>query len=86
MQAHRSTAGGPSLRNPYFDHWVGREDELADDDLASAQLATARQQGDYDVSCVYAGEGVGLLRNVRSASAVMTEFAEAGTFLDRACR
>ena len=82
---HRSTAGR-ALRNPCFDHWVGREDELADDDLASAQLATARQQSDYDVACGYAGEGVGLLRNVRSASAVMTEFAEAGTFLDRACR
>ena len=78
--------GGRALRNPYFDHWVGREGELADDDLASAQLATARQQGDYDVACVYAGEGVGLLRNVRSAYAVMTEFAEAGAFLDRACR
>jgi len=78
--------GGRALRNAYFDHWVGYEDELADDDAASAQLVTARQQGDFDVACVYAGMGVGLLRNVRSASAVMAEFAGAGALLDRACR
>jgi nitronate monooxygenase len=78
--------GGRALRNAYFDRWVGHEDELAVDKVASAQLAMARQQGDYDVAYVYAGEGVGLLRKVSSASDVMAEFAEAGAFLDRACR
>jgi len=76
--------GGRALRNAYFDHWVGREDGLASDDAASAQLVTARQQGDFDVACVYAGEGVGLLRDERSAAAVMAEFAAAGVMLDRA--
>ena len=76
--------GGRALRNAYFDHWVGHEDELASDDAASAQLLTARQQGDFDVACVYAGEGVGLLRDERSAADVVAEFAQAGALLDRA--
>ncbi len=76
--------GGRALRNAYFDHWVGREDGLAGDDAAFAQLVTARQQGDFDVACVYAGEGVGLLRDERSAAAVVADFAGAGALLDRA--
>ncbi len=76
--------GGRALRNAYFDLWVGHEDELAGDDVASAQLVTARQHGDFDVACVYAGEGVGLLRDERSAADVVAEFAGAGALLDRA--
>jgi len=76
--------GGRALRNSYFDHWVGHEDGLAGDDAAFAQLVTARQQGDFDVACVYAGEGVGLLRDKRSAAAVVALFAGAGALLDRA--
>ncbi|MCA1710713.1 MAG: nitronate monooxygenase [Actinobacteria bacterium] len=75
--------GGRALRNAYFDRWVGREDELAGDDAASAQLMTARQQADFDVACVYAGEGVGLLQEERSAAAVVAEFAGAEALLRR---
>jgi nitronate monooxygenase len=76
--------GGRALRNAYFDHWAGHEDALASDDEACAQLVTARQQGDFDVACVYAGEGVGLLVGEKSAAAVVAEFAEAQALLDRA--
>ena len=76
--------GGRALRNAYFDRWVGHEDELAGDDAASTQLVAARQQGDFDVACVYAGEGVGLLRDERAAADVVAEFAGAGALLDRA--
>jgi len=79
-----SEYGGRALRNAYFDRWVGHEDELAGDDAASAQLVAARQHGDSDVACVYAGEGVGLLRDERAAADVMAEFAGAGALLDRA--
>lgn len=72
------------MRNAYFDRWVGHEDELAGDDAASAQLVAARQHGDFDVACVYAGEGVGLLRDERAAADVVAEFAGAGALLDRA--
>ncbi len=76
--------GGRTLRNAYFDQWVGREHDLAGDDAASAQLLTARQQGDFDVACIYAGEGVGLLRDERPAAAVVAELAGAGALLERA--
>ncbi len=76
--------GGRALRNAYFKRWAGHEEELAGDDAASAQLMTARQQGDFDVACVYAGEGVGLLREERSAAAVVADFAGAWALLDRA--
>jgi len=79
-----SEYGGRALRNAYFDRWVGHEDQLAGDDAASAQLVAARQHGDFDVACVYAGEGVGLLRDERAAADVMAEFAGAGALLDRA--
>lgn len=75
--------GGRALRNAYFDRWVGREDELAADDDASAQLVAARRDGDLDVACVYAGQGVGLLRAERSAVDVVAELAGAGELLDR---
>lgn len=78
--------GGRALRNAYFDQWVGHEDELAGDDAASAQLRTARQTGDFDVACIYAGQGVGLLRDERSAAAVVADFAGAADLLDRAAR
>lgn len=76
--------GGRALRNAFFDRWVGREDELAQDDAAAAELAAARQQGDFDAACVYAGQGVGLLREERAAADVVAALAGAGELLDRA--
>lgn len=76
--------GGRALRNTYFDRWVGREEELADDDVASAQLLAARQQDDFDTACIYAGEGVGILRDERPAADVVADFAGAAALLARA--
>ena len=76
--------GGRALRNAFFERWVGREDELADDDVAAAELRAARKQGDFDIACVYAGQGVALLRAERSAADVLGELAGAEGLLDRA--
>ena len=76
--------GGRALRNAFFDRWVGAEDALAGDDDAAAQLAAARKAADFDVACIYAGQGVGLLRGERSAAEVVAELAGAGELLDRA--
>jgi nitronate monooxygenase len=76
--------GGRALRNAFFDRWVGREDELAADDTAAAELTAARKHGDFDIACVYAGQGVGLLRAELTASEVLGEFAGAEALLDRA--
>ena len=76
--------GGRALRNAFSDRWAGREDELAVDDAAAAELAAARRQGDFDVAGIYAGQGVGLLRAERSAADVLAELAGAGRLLERA--
>ena len=76
--------GGRALRNGFFDRWVGREDELAADDVAAAELTAARERGDFDVACIYAGQGVSLLRAERAAADVVAEFAGAEALLDRA--
>ena len=76
--------GGRSLRNAFFDRWHGREDELAGDEVAAAELRTARKHDDFDVACIYAGQGVALLRAERAAADVMGEFAGAEGLLDRA--
>jgi nitronate monooxygenase len=76
--------GGRALRNSFFDRWVGREEELAGDDMAAAQLGAARKHGDFDVVGVYAGQGVGLLRSERAAADVLGELAGAEGLLERA--
>ena len=76
--------GGRALRNRFFDRWHGREHELAGDDLAAAELGLAREHGDFEIACLYAGQGVGLLRAERTAAEVLDELAGAADLLDRA--
>lgn len=78
--------GGRALRNAFFDRWVGREDELGNDDAAAAELKAARDADDFDVASVYAGQGVALLRAERRAADVLADFSGAGVLLDRAAR
>lgn len=73
--------GARGLRNRFFDAWVGREEELADDDAAARQLETARTEGDYDTAFLYAGQGVGLLQTERSAAEVIADLAAAADLL-----
>ena len=76
--------GGRALRNAYYERWAGAEDALAEDDAAAAELTAARRSGDFDIACLYAGQGVQLLRGERSAAEVVAELARAGELLDRA--
>ena len=76
--------GGRALRNAFFDRWAGREEELAGDEVAAAELRAARQRGDFEVACVYAGQGVALLHGERSAADVLVELAQAEGLLRRA--
>jgi nitronate monooxygenase len=76
--------GGRALRNAFYDRWVGREDELAGDDVAEAELKAARKRGDFEVAYLYAGQGVALLRAERAAADVLGELAGAEALLDRA--
>ncbi|HET6626309.1 MAG TPA: nitronate monooxygenase [Nocardioidaceae bacterium] len=75
--------GGRGLRNTYFDTWSDRLDELAHDDAAAEQLRAARADEDFDTAYLYAGQGVGLLREERPASDVLADFARAAELLKR---
>ena len=75
--------GGRGLRNAFFDTWAGRLDELADDEAAARELREAREAEDFATAYVYAGQGVGLLSEERSAAEVLADFARAEELLRR---
>lgn len=75
--------GGRALRNRYFETWQHRLDDLAGDDEAAAQLRRAREVEDYDTAYVYAGQGVGLLDQERTAAEVLADLAGAEQLLRR---
>lgn len=66
---------GRALANDFWRRWSGREDELAANPGAAEQLTAARRSENYDIAYVYAGQGVGLLAQERSASAVVATMA-----------
>jgi nitronate monooxygenase len=57
------------LRNDFVRRWDGREGRLDDD--ARAALSKAVAEEDYRVAPVNAGEGVGMVRDVRPAAEVV---------------
>jgi nitronate monooxygenase len=67
--------GGRALANEFSGRWVGRENELAGDEDAQAELAAAREADDYDIAYQYAGQGVGLVTQERPAGEVIAELA-----------
>ena len=67
--------GGRALANEFSRRWAGREHELAADDGAREELSAARQRGDYDIACQYAGQGVGLVSRERPAAEVVAGLA-----------
>ena len=73
--------GGRSLRNPFFDRWLGREPELAADEEAHAELLAAVKARDFETACIYAGQSVGLVHRSRPAAEVVAELATAGDLL-----
>jgi nitronate monooxygenase len=73
--------GARSLRNKFFDRWVGHEAELAGDSAASTALRNARADGDYDTSYIYTGQGAALLRGQPTAAEVIAEFSGAEALL-----
>lgn len=75
---------GRALANDFWRRWSGREDELAANPDAGEQLAAARRTADHDIAYIYAGQGVGLLGQERSAAAVVANLAaEAEVLLAR---
>ncbi|HEY2692362.1 MAG TPA: nitronate monooxygenase, partial [Streptosporangiaceae bacterium] len=67
--------GGRALANAFSGAWLGREAELETDQPAQAQFAADRDRKDYDQMVLYAGQGVGLVTEERSATAVVAEIS-----------
>lgn len=61
------------LRNDFVAHWAGREEALAADAGARAEVAGADTAQDYRIAPVDAGQGVGMVRDVRPVAAVIEE-------------
>lgn len=76
-QAWPPEYGGRALRNAFFDRWVGREDELAGDGEAAAELREAARRQEFDTAVLYAGQAVGLVHEQRPAAEVVAELAGA---------
>lgn len=73
--------GGRSLHNAYVERWRGRLEELAGDEAAAEQLRTARQDEDYDIAYLYAGQAVGTLTAERPVSQLVAELTAAEQLL-----
>lgn len=74
---------GRALANTFTRRWHGSEQELAASADARQALAVARQQGDYDIAFVYAGQGVGGVSQERPAREVVRQMAEGAEALLR---
>lgn len=63
------------LRNDFVNRWAGREDALAEDPDAEAELVSAIAADDRRIAAVDAGQGVGMV----------TDVAPVGEVIDRLC-
>jgi len=70
-----SQFGERVLRNDFWRHWSGQEHELASDPGARAVLVAAAAAGDHRIAHVDAGQGVGLLTEIRPAAKVVERLA-----------
>jgi nitronate monooxygenase len=64
-----------TLRNPFFDQWRGREDELAADPAARQAYRDAVERGDLLPDPVWASEAIDLITEVSPAADLVGELA-----------
>jgi len=62
------------LRNRFTEQWSGDEESLIEDVRARTALSRARDEGDFDLAEIDAGQGVGLLSSTRSAEEIVHSF------------
>ena len=69
---------GRTLRNEFTDRWHGREDEACTDSDAEKLLQKAKAEQNYDIAHVYAGQSVGGLTRLTTASEIVDSIAVRG--------
>jgi nitronate monooxygenase len=74
---------GRCLVNDHVRRWAGRELELMQNiEAVAPEYAKAREEGNFDIAAVIAGEAVGLIRDVLPAGDIIERMiAEAGQIL-----
>jgi nitronate monooxygenase len=65
-----------TLRNGFTDMWEGRESALESDHGALAEFRAAADRGDREYLPIWAGEGVDLITELDSASALVVRIAD----------
>jgi nitronate monooxygenase len=73
------------LRNDFAGRWAGREETLADDEQAAAELAAGIAAEDQRIAPVDAGQGVGLLSDSRPVGMVLHELCTGAQHLLARC-
>jgi len=66
---------GRALRNPFVEKWHEREDEMLTDPNAVAEFKNAKASRDFNTANIYAGQSVGMLRDLRSAREIVEQLA-----------
>lgn len=67
---------GRALSNAFTGRWHAAEADLVDQrQRAEAELARAREEGDYDTMYVYAGQGSGVVHDVAEAGELVRRLA-----------
>jgi len=75
---------GRVLRNAHAERWFGRELELMRHPEEAQRYSNAREQGDFDIAAVIAGEAVGLIHDVLPAAEIVNRVVrEAEALLTR---
>lgn len=69
------------LRNEFVGRWAGREEALAGDSEAAAELAAGIAADDQRIAPVDAGQGVGMLHDSRPVAVVIDELCSGATQL-----
>lgn len=73
--------GERALRNEFHGIWEGRDEELSASPDALRTMELARLRDDVDITCVDAGQGVGMLTSELPAIDILKEFARASDLL-----
>ena len=75
---------GRVLRNAHAERWFGRELELMRHPEEAQRYSNAREQGNFDIAAVIAGEAVGLIHDVLPAAEIVNRVVrEAEALLSR---
>lgn len=65
-----------ALDNPFLDRWAEQTETITSQREAVASFARAKQEEDYDIANIYAGQSVGLLGDVAPAAEIVSGIAD----------